>query len=352
MLMGFSSKVRLPSRSCSRRRPHPRVLGGPLARRSPWLVGQDVLDFQIGEWLQAARHLQPAERHLDVLRQPRQQVARAVLLHRIQREALEGIGQLLRLARHVLLEAVGDESVELNLLLHRISRLRNRAQLVGPLREAALQILGRRLGEDVVEEEALQLRHEVVEQRLGEIRRRQQQDVVQAESATGQPLEAVHRQTGLAVVAQPVGKGQVVLDVADHLAHELEGLACVVAQRRVVLGDEPVVDFVLAHHRIAALVLDDVVGHQEVAQEAQRLFLLLLQRLGDLLPLVLELGELRLLDLREQQVLEQVHRVQAHAALVDGLENLQRAAHVGGDLDEHHVVGQIAPILLQLGVSS
>ncbi len=98
-----------------------------------------------------------------------------------------------------------------------------------------------------------------------------------------------------------------------------------------------------------ALVLDDVVGHQEVAQEAQRLFLFLLQRLGDLLPLVLELGELRLFDLREQQVLEQVHRVQAHAALVDGLKNLQRAAHVGGYLDEHDVCGEIEPILLELG---
>jgi hypothetical protein len=240
-------------------------------------------------------------------------------------------------------------SVELNLLLHRISRLRNRAQLVGPLGEAALQILGRRLGEDVVEEEALQLRHEMVEQRLGEIRRCQQQDVVQAERAAGQPFEAVHRQTRLAVVTEAIGEGQVVLDVADHLAHELEWLARVIAQRRVVLRDEPVVDFVLADHRVAAFVLDDVVGHQEVAQEAQRLFLFLLQRLGDLLPLVLELGELGLLDLREQQVLQQIHRVQAHAALVDGLENLQRAADVGGDLDEHHVVGQIAPILLQLG---
>ena len=90
------------------------------------------------------------------------------------------------------------------------------------------------------------------------------------------------------------------LDVANHLANELEGFACVVAERRVVLGDEPVVDLVLTHHCITALVLDDVVGHQEVAQEAQRLFLLLLQRLGDLLPLVLELGELRLLDLSEQ----------------------------------------------------
>jgi hypothetical protein len=121
------------------------------------------------------------------------------------------------------------------------------------------------------------------------------------------------------------------------------------AERRVVLGDEPVVDLVLAHHRITALVLDDVVGHQEVAQEAQRLFLLLLQRLGDLLPLILELSELGLLDLREQQVLEQVHRVQTDAALVGGFENLQRATDVGGDLDEHHVVGQIAPLLLQLG---
>ena len=127
---------------------------------------------------------------------------------------------------------------------------------------------------------------------------------MQAECATGQPLEAVHRQAGFAVVAQPVREGQIVLDVANHLTNKLKGLTCVVAQRRVVLGDKPVVDLVLAHHRVAAFVLDCVVGHQEVAQEAQRFFLPLLQRLGDLLPLVLELGELRLLDLREQQVLE------------------------------------------------
>ena len=56
-----------------------------------------------------------------------------------------------------------------------------------------------------------------------------------------------------------------------------------------------------------------------------------------------------MLDLREQQVLQQVHRVQAHPALVDGLEDFQRAADVGGYLDEHHVVGQITPILLQFG---
>jgi hypothetical protein len=75
---------------------HPRVLVGPLvAQIILWLVGQDVLDFQIGERLQTAWHLQPAERHLDVLRQPRQQVTCPVLLHRIQGEAFEGIGQFL-----------------------------------------------------------------------------------------------------------------------------------------------------------------------------------------------------------------------------------------------------------------
>ena len=131
------------------------------------------------------------------------------------------------------------------------------------------------------------------------------------------------------------------LYAAYHLSDELERLALVVAQRRVVLGNEPVVDLVLANHRVTALVLDHVVGHQEVAQEAKWLLFPLFQRLGDLLPLVFELAELRLLDLCEEQVLEQVHRVKAHAALVDGLENLQSAAHIGGDLDEHHVVGQI-----------
>ena len=99
----------------------------------------------------------------------------------MQCEALESVGQFLRLARHVLFEAVGDEGVELHLLLHRIAGLGYCTQLVGPLREAALQILGRRLGEDVVKEEAFQLRHKVIEQRFRKVSRCQQQDVVQAE---------------------------------------------------------------------------------------------------------------------------------------------------------------------------
>ncbi|MNG02451.1 hypothetical protein D3C84_854790 [compost metagenome] len=112
------------------------------------------------------------------------------------------------------------------------------------------------------------------------------------------------------------------LDIADNLTDKLEGLIRVITQGCVVLSHKPVVDLVFPHHRVAALVLDDVVSHQEIAQETQRLLLALLQRFGDLFPLVLELGELCLLDLCEQQVLEQVHRVQPHASLVDGLENL------------------------------
>lgn len=95
----------------------------------------------------------------------------------------------------------------------------------------------------------------------------------------------------------------------------------------------------LPHDGVAAVVLDDIVGHQEIAEEPQQLFLFLLQRLCNLLPLVLELGELCLLNLREQQVLQQVHRVEADATLVNGLKDLQRAAHVRRDLDEHDVVG-------------
>jgi len=116
----------------------------------------------------------------------------------------------------------------------------------------------------------------VIEQRLREARCRQQQDVVQTERTTGQPLEAVHRQTRFAIVAEAIGEGEVVVDVTDHLPDELKRLGFVVAQRHVALGDEPVVDLVLAHHCVATFVLDHVVGHQEVAQETQRLFLLLL----------------------------------------------------------------------------
>ena len=102
--------------------------------------------------------------------------------------------------------------------------------------EAAFQILGRGLGENVVEKEALELRHKVIEQRLGEVCRCQQQDIVQAERSTGQTLEAVHRDAGPAIITQPVGECQVMLDVADNLADELEGLVGVVTERRIVLG--------------------------------------------------------------------------------------------------------------------
>lgn len=59
--------------------------------------------------------------------------------------------------------------------------------------------------------------------------------------------------------------------------------------------------------------------HHEMVE--QRLFLPFLQWLGDFFPFILELGELRLPHLREQQVLQQIHRVEADAALVDRLED-------------------------------
>ncbi|MOA69660.1 hypothetical protein D3C78_1979690 [compost metagenome] len=53
------------------------------------------------------------------------------------------------------------------------------------MREAALQILGGSLSEDVVKKEALQLRNKMVKQRLGKACRRQQQNVMQAERTAG-----------------------------------------------------------------------------------------------------------------------------------------------------------------------
>src|SRR4051794_28326953 len=53
--------------------------------------------------------------------------------------------------------------------------------------------------------------------------------------------------------------------------------------------------------------------------------------------------------LHEQQVLEQVHGVEADPAVIDGLEDLQRLGHVLGlDADQLHLVCQVPVVRAQL----
>src|SRR5262249_16748132 len=106
-------------------------------------------------------------------------------------------------------------------------------------------------------------------------------------------------------------------------------------------------DFVLPHDEVVARVHNPVVGHEEIAQETEGFFAGFLERLRDLLPLCLELSELILPYMREQEVLEKVHRVETHAAFVDGLEGLQRVADIRGDVNEDDAVCEIAPIFLE-----
>ncbi len=51
---------------------------------------------------------------------------------------------------------------------------------------------------------------------------------------------------------------------------------------------------------------------------------------------------------RKKQILEQVHWIEANAALVDRLKYFERAANVRGNLNEHDVVREITPIPPQL----
>ena len=76
------------------------------------------------------------------------------------------------------------------------------------------------------------------------------------------------------------------------------------------------------NHCVTARVLDLVVRHQEIAQEAERLLEVLFEWDRYLLPLIFELRELLRLHISEKQILEEIHWVETDAALVDGLKYL------------------------------
>jgi hypothetical protein len=120
-------------------------------------VGQDMLDFEGGEFFKRPRSAHALERHFYKLSQLGQQVPRPVLLHRAQRIALRRVRQLPVLGRHILLEFLRDELVQPLFLLLRIRNVRDLAQVICPKREVPLKVLCRGLGEDVIEQEAFQL---------------------------------------------------------------------------------------------------------------------------------------------------------------------------------------------------
>ena len=137
------------------------------------------------------------------------------------------------------------------------------------------------------------------------------------------------------------------LRAPNDLSHKNKRFCLVVAERLIFRIYKPIVDFILSHDAISPIAHNWIACHQKIAQETERLFFRKRQRFRDLFPIRLQLCEILFFYLGKEQVLQQVHRVQPHAALVDRLEDLQCAAHVGGDLDEDHAVRQITPVFPQ-----
>src|SRR5690606_5562683 len=118
---------------------------------------------------------------------------------------------------------------------------------------------------------------------------------------------------------------------------------------------EPAIDLVFAEY------INVVAAEDEVAKESQGLFAHVEDDVLQLFPVGFQLLEGVAARLHEQQIFEQVHRVETHATVIDGLENLQRFGHILGlyadqslIVDEIVVVGTqrcgiISKLLLQEG---
>jgi len=116
---------------------------------------------------------------------------------------------------------------------------------------------------------------------------------------------------------------------------ETEGILGVTAYG-FILG-QPTVDLILPRH------VDVVAAEDEIAQETQWLLAHRKNRVLKLFPCDFELLELVSASLHEQQILEQIHRVQADASIVDGLKYLEGLCDILRlNPDQLDPVGQIA----------
>ena len=144
----------------------------------------------------------------------------------------------------------------------------------------------------------------MLEQRLWKSACSKQQHIVQTERRAAELLHSVHSKTGLTVIGTSLCEANELLNITDDLAHEGERIVLVIAERRVVLIDQPIINLILTYDCIAANVFYLIICHHEITQEPQRFLFCLFERCRNLLPFILEPRKIGGLHLGEQKVLE------------------------------------------------
>ena len=288
---------------------------GTIARR----LGQDVLDLQAIDVAQAFLRgvAQVEQLVLHTAEHVAQAVQGVVVVVAQGQEALTELAQLVFQVRH---ERGFDDGGDLRLGFQA-------AQLGSPLHKQPLVVLGLYAQGVAVEEKAFNLLGKVVDGFCGAVVvQRQQQDQVLAR------LDLVHEPDAgdggvIATIVHQFG-GAHQIGIATRALFQLHGQLIgrlFVAQALLAFGgDDPFVNLVLAQDAVV------VARHEEVAQEPQRAvsFAGALQVAREFFPLALDTVEIVAFGLFEKQVLDQIHRVEARAPLVDGFKDLQGTAEV------------------------